>query len=151
MSATTKYEETKFIFNTSDHVRRALKQGAMPVQLHASPDLIRKFERVIYERILPKRGTDTRPWLRLDDAPAIPFVADRSLKAMTLVLITDKDLAGIAVNLSDLSTPKAPGEKKAPAIVHERVIKDAPSGTAAKSKESSIWGAVKDRMKAMFK
>lgn len=147
MSAPSKYEERKLVFNISALVRRALENNAIPMQINASPELVRRYEKVIYDRLLPPRGEDDkRPWLRLDGAPAVPFMADRSLKAMTCVLITDKDLPGIAVDLSSL-VPTAPKKEKRLAVVEERVVKE----PSAQRKEGGMWSQVKDRMKGLFK
>lgn len=153
MMKPSRYEERKLIFNLSALVRRGFSVGAMPVQFNASPELLKRYERIIYDRLGPPRGLDKngnpdkRPWIRLDDAPAIPLVADRSLKGMTVCLITDKDIPGVAVDLGDLAVTK-PREARQ-AVVDERVDKKEASG--AMRKENGLLSGVKDRLKGIFK
>lgn len=137
------YESDKFIFNLSDMVRRALKQNAIPFGFNMSPDVVRKFDKVLAERFLPPRGTDKRPFLRLNDVPSLPFAADRSLKPGTVVLVTNKNLEGIAIDLSALKLP-AMVEKPA------EVIPDASNPIDKTTPPEGFWSWIKKAVGAFF-
>lgn len=137
------YESDKLFFNITSLVRRALDQGAIPFELHFSPDLLRKFDKQFADRWQPPRGDkDKRPWLKLNGIQSIPFVADRSLRPNTCVLVTNKNLEGIAVDLSALHIPD--GVK--PAEISAGAAKPVPAIASP-----STWkGRLKSRLRKFF-
>lgn len=127
------YEDQKLIHDLSGLVRRALNQGAVPYELRFSPDLLRKYDKVVADHYLPPRDKkNPKPFLRLKDAPSIPFMADRSLKPMTVVLLTDKNIEGIAVDLSAIK------------MIDKGVT------LAPPPPKPSTWQSIKERTRRLF-
>lgn len=120
----------------SNLVRRALGQSIVPLEFRFSPDLLRKYDKVLAENYLPPRDkVHPKPFLRLKDAPSVAFCADRSLKPGTVVLLTNRRMEGTTIDVTQLQIPGFGGS----------VTVNTPPP------KPSLWSSIKERTRSLFK
>ena len=132
-----KYEERKFI-NECDHlIKNAWNQGAVPLEIHLPPQLIKRFEQAIYDRLLPPRDKTRRPIFL-----GVPLVADRSLHPKTVVIVTDIQIKGREASLDFLKSKGIilPANMKRPSTIDEVPV----AGPKQLDKDPSFMDRVKE-------